>query len=238
MARDRTRSVHRIPALAICLPALGLPIVRISHRRGSLIPLLVSDHREADHTIQQAVDRTIYTPHISFHRLHKPYLLHAPSVEPWTADKHRPCQSPTGQRDVMIVKTAAVMGWQIACLTFITFVHPDYHLLPKAHGMEDGVGFLYRLHSYHTHVRLADREGLTYQPAVLEENFPYRLPWLLCFWKWRGMPAPCHYHGQNPNKQECLTYTSHKLRQVSCHTGSARMTVRCNGVRTLSSRVP
>ena len=38
MARDRTRSVHRIPALAICLPALGLPIVQISHRRGSLIP--------------------------------------------------------------------------------------------------------------------------------------------------------------------------------------------------------
>ena len=238
MARDRTRSVHRIPALAICLPALGLPIVQISHRRGSLIPLPLSERREADHTIQQAVDRTIYTPHTSFHRLHKPYLLHAPSVEPRTAEKHRPCQSPTGQRDVMIVKTAAVMGWQIACLTFITFVHPDYHLLPKAHGMEDGVGFLYRLHSYHTHVRLADREGLTYQPAVLEENFPYRLPWLLCFWKWRGMPAPCHYHGQNPNKQECLTYTSHKLRQVSCHTGSARMTVRCNGVRTLSSRVP
>ena len=41
MARDRTRSVHRIPALAICLPALGLPIVRISHRRGSLIPHFV-----------------------------------------------------------------------------------------------------------------------------------------------------------------------------------------------------
>ena len=39
MARDRTHSVHRIPALAICLPALGLPIVQISHRRGSLIPL-------------------------------------------------------------------------------------------------------------------------------------------------------------------------------------------------------
>lgn len=98
MARDRTRSVHRIPALAICLPALGLPIVQISHRRGSLIPLPLSERREADHTIQQAVDRTIYTPHTSFHRLHKPYLLHAPSVEPRTADKHRPCQSPTGQR--------------------------------------------------------------------------------------------------------------------------------------------
>ena len=98
MARDRTRSVHRIPALAICLPALGLPIVQISHRRGSLIPLPLSERREADHTIQQAVDRTIYTPHISFHRLHKPYLLHAPSVEPRTAEKHRPCQSPTGRR--------------------------------------------------------------------------------------------------------------------------------------------
>ena len=80
------------------MPALGLPIVRISHRRGSLIPLPLSERREADHTIQQAVDRTIYTPHTSFHRLHKPYLLHAPSVEPRTADKHRPCQSPTGQR--------------------------------------------------------------------------------------------------------------------------------------------
>lgn len=100
MARDWMRSVHRIPALAICLPALGLPIVQISHRRGSLIPLQLSERREADHTIQQAVDRTIYTPHTSFHRLHKPYLLHAPSVEPWTVDKHRPCQSPTGQRDI------------------------------------------------------------------------------------------------------------------------------------------
>ena len=109
MARDRTRSVHRIPALAICLPALGLPIVQISHRRGSLIPIPLSERREADHTIQQAVDRTIYTPHISFHRLHKPYLLHAPSVEPWTADKHRPCQSPTGQRDVMIAQTPSAV---------------------------------------------------------------------------------------------------------------------------------
>ena len=110
MARDRTRSVHRIPALAICLPALGLPIVQISHRRGSLIPLPLSERREADHTKQQAVDRTIYTPHISFHRLHKPYLLHAPYVKPWTADKHRPCLSPTGQRDMMVVQTTSVVG--------------------------------------------------------------------------------------------------------------------------------
>ena len=34
------------------MPALGLPIVRISHRRGSLIPLPLSERREADHTIQ------------------------------------------------------------------------------------------------------------------------------------------------------------------------------------------
>ncbi|MGN0225461.1 MAG: hypothetical protein ACI4A7_05210, partial [Prevotella sp.] len=30
-------------------------------------------------------------------------------VEPWTADKHRPCQSPTGQRDVMIVQTPSAV---------------------------------------------------------------------------------------------------------------------------------
>lgn len=64
MARDRTRSVHRIPALAICLPALGLPIVRISHRRGSLIPLSVSDHREADHTSSKLWTER-YTHHTS-----------------------------------------------------------------------------------------------------------------------------------------------------------------------------
>ena len=29
------------------MPALGLPIVRISHRRGSLIPLPLSERREA-----------------------------------------------------------------------------------------------------------------------------------------------------------------------------------------------
>ena len=34
------------------MPALGLPIVQISHRRGNLIPLPLSERREADHTIQ------------------------------------------------------------------------------------------------------------------------------------------------------------------------------------------
>ncbi len=55
MARDRTRSVHRIPALAICLPALGLPIVQISHRRGSLIPLPSFEAWETDQIKLQAM---------------------------------------------------------------------------------------------------------------------------------------------------------------------------------------
>ena len=38
MARDRKCSVHRNPSLAISVSALGLPIVQISHRKGSLIP--------------------------------------------------------------------------------------------------------------------------------------------------------------------------------------------------------
>jgi len=38
IARDGKRSVHRNPSLAISVSALGLPIVRETHSRGSLIP--------------------------------------------------------------------------------------------------------------------------------------------------------------------------------------------------------
>lgn len=38
MARDGKCSVHRNPSLAISVSALGLPIVRETHIRGSLIP--------------------------------------------------------------------------------------------------------------------------------------------------------------------------------------------------------
>lgn len=38
MARDGKCSVHRNPSLAISASALGLPIVRETHSRGSLIP--------------------------------------------------------------------------------------------------------------------------------------------------------------------------------------------------------
>lgn len=38
MARDGKCSVHRNPSLAIFVSALGLPIVREMHIRGSLIP--------------------------------------------------------------------------------------------------------------------------------------------------------------------------------------------------------
>lgn len=50
MARDGKYSVHRNPSLAISVSALGLPIVRETHSRGSLIPRPLSKHREAVHT--------------------------------------------------------------------------------------------------------------------------------------------------------------------------------------------
>lgn len=100
MARDRTRSVHRIPALAICLPALGLPIVRISHRRGSLIPLPLSERREADHTSSKLWTGryTHHTPHFTVSTNLISFTPHP--LSRGLLDKHRPCQSPTGQRDI------------------------------------------------------------------------------------------------------------------------------------------
>ena len=100
MARDRTRSVHRIPALAICLPALGLPIVRISHRRGSLIPLPLSERREADHTSSKLWTGryTHHTPHFTVSTNLISFTPHP--LSRGLLDKPRPCQSPTGQRDI------------------------------------------------------------------------------------------------------------------------------------------
>ena len=100
MARDRTHSVHRIPALAICLPALGLPIVRISHRRGSLIPLPLSERREADHTSSKLWTGryTHHTPHFTVSTNLISFTPHP--LSRGLLDKHRPCQSPTGQRDI------------------------------------------------------------------------------------------------------------------------------------------
>ena len=100
MARDRTRSVHRIPALAICLPALGLPIVQISHRRGSLIPLPLSERREADHTSSKLWTGryTHHTPHFTVSTNLISFTPHP--LSRGLLDKHRPCQSPTGQRDI------------------------------------------------------------------------------------------------------------------------------------------
>lgn len=43
MARDGKRSVHRNPSLAIFVSALGLPIVRETHSRGSLIPHIIEN---------------------------------------------------------------------------------------------------------------------------------------------------------------------------------------------------
>lgn len=40
MARDGKCSVHRNPSLAISVSALGLPIVRETYIRGSLIPII------------------------------------------------------------------------------------------------------------------------------------------------------------------------------------------------------
>ena len=108
------------------MPALGLPIVRISHRRGSLIPLPLSERREADHTIQttewaaRAESKLVLIYAESWTRKAKPtlwtgrYTHHTPHFTVSTnlisftphplsrglLDKHRPCQSPTGQRDI------------------------------------------------------------------------------------------------------------------------------------------
>lgn len=52
MARDGKCSVHRNPSLAISVSALGLPIVREMHIRGSLIPQAINRLGEVANALQ------------------------------------------------------------------------------------------------------------------------------------------------------------------------------------------
>lgn len=61
MARDGNCSVHRNSSLAISVSALGLPIVRKTHIRGSLIPRPLSKHREAVHTSSKLGNMKMFT---------------------------------------------------------------------------------------------------------------------------------------------------------------------------------
>lgn len=61
MARDGKCSIHRNPYLAISVSALGLPIVREMHSRGSLIPRSLSNHREVVHTSSKLGNMGMFT---------------------------------------------------------------------------------------------------------------------------------------------------------------------------------
>lgn len=61
MARDGKRSVHRNPSLAISVSALGLPIVRETYIRGSLIPQAINRLGEVANALQARLISFIQT---------------------------------------------------------------------------------------------------------------------------------------------------------------------------------
>lgn len=61
MARDGKCSVHRNPSLAISVSALGLPIVRETYIRGSLIPQAINRLGEVANALQARLISFIQT---------------------------------------------------------------------------------------------------------------------------------------------------------------------------------
>lgn len=79
MARDGKCSVHRNPSLAISASALGLPIVRETHSRGSLIPQAINRLGEVANALQArlifiAIVELAYSPRNMFELSEKPFL--------------------------------------------------------------------------------------------------------------------------------------------------------------------